>query len=397
MMMNTYQIMPMPKGWWLMLCSVKLKTYNDYTPIDHTKFEPHSKFLFGDNYRPRRLIERAVQNPRNKDIFYLPNLTLSRRRDFIYPVLYSDLCLPKLIYGNNILEVTDADRNPITEELVKRLLIMGIEINSDAIQNSRLDRCDFAKNIFISKKISIPSILEELSKADTRNLRLEIETRDYSNDGKKITIGCGSYQIIIYDKTKESKTQNINIDCNVLRIEIRFLKETTLRNKLLDIGFSFKDNYRGYPMFKDIFSEEISQKIINHYWNILAENLPKSYSTDEITEEVYSIENNKFSNLNMRKEFMFFGMSIFEKTVGFQRLKDHMKSKISNSSYYDFIKEYRNYKSISKINTSTAVQEITEQLNEFIMITPNVLNELIRDKNEFENDEIIKTINSPLF
>ncbi|MDR3306429.1 MAG: hypothetical protein LBS61_01965 [Endomicrobium sp.] len=41
---------------------------------------------------------------------------------------------------------------------------MGIETNSEAIKNSRLDLCVFTKNLFISKNIFIPFILKKFQK-----------------------------------------------------------------------------------------------------------------------------------------------------------------------------------------------------------------------------------------
>jgi hypothetical protein len=58
-------------------------------------------------------------------------------------------------------------------------------------------------------------------------LGLAIEKINYLNDGKELVFRCDSYEISLYDKTKELETQNIFFDCNVLRIEVRFKKETT--------------------------------------------------------------------------------------------------------------------------------------------------------------------------
>jgi len=105
-----------------------------FTILDHDKFSPSTKGLY-DPTGYYRLGGRAnitcKQNPTPNELkqgIYKPRLTITKRinreRNFEIP-LKIEFSIPKLLYGNNFDEVTDADFPAVIQKLKTVLKDMG--------------------------------------------------------------------------------------------------------------------------------------------------------------------------------------------------------------------------------------------------------------------------------
>jgi hypothetical protein len=355
-----------------MLDTIKPKYRSNYAISDFSAFKNNPARLFDSTYYPNSYVETIKEFPPKKNPLHLQALTFAKVK-YDPPMLLSEGSLPKQLFGNNLVELTDADFNNAALALKNTLQKQSIEIaDTETIKNAELKRCDFSKNIIIPKNIPIKPILEELSKTKKTNHHLDIEKISFENGGSELRIACKSYDIVFYDKTKElEKQQNISLNCNIFRMEVRLKNERVLKSKLEKAGVIFDEDYK--ITLKDVFSEDVSKKVLTYFWNSVISNLPKTSDIDDILARIYQVENNA-NNKPLRKEFMLLGMNVLENILGSDRLNALLQQGFDKpSTLQDIRREYKEYTANVTIPIGDGIKAITEALSEFILITPNIL------------------------
>ena len=225
-----------------------------------------------------------IYKPATKGIYY-PKVTLKRYFDNsnnsnrIITVLDIDCNLPKLLYGNNLYELTDNDLIPVCDTLHNRLLDMGVEMNIPQILMGNIAQVEISKNI-PTGSVPVCFILEEMYKAQRLNNFMDVQRVSYRNTGEQLSFHNDGYEIVFYDKAAEMKhvvTNNSDIcsetltnrilsgQLNVLRMEVRFDDHKKLND------FLQEHNLTTNTRLKDVFSQEISKYVLNHYWHELSD------------------------------------------------------------------------------------------------------------------------------
>jgi hypothetical protein len=356
-----------------MIDTIVLHIYRNYKITDFEKFKPNAKDLFTPPYRNfyGNWVVYSKQNPKKNELIYKPKLTLCKDRKYNYPILRTELSLPKLFFGNNLFELTNDNLNAITENLKTRLSIMGVEIKNKVIKNTKIKRIDFSKNLILDENTSIYSLFNEIAKSSMNNSILRGTTIIYPNDGSTIKFVCKSYEVVFYDKTKELQTIGINIKKNVFRMEVRLKNEKTIKAKLKKAGITYSST-----KFKDLFNEDVSEKILNYYWGIIQNNMPKTYSVKNDEELFCHIEGIEGEKNNVRKRLMFLAMNKLEKEIGKAGFKKFLLGEFDNDKRRtdDLYREYKKCKVNADINIDNNIEEITKKLKEFILLTRNVSN-----------------------
>lgn len=199
-----------------------------------------------------------------------------------------DFSLPKLLYDNNLYELRNADRNQVYQTLQSKLQAMAISMSIADIR--KLDVCyvEYSKNIYTGDK-PIPYILQELYRAKPPTSYMDVEKIVYANGGETLSFWCKGYSIVFYDKgrevqkelghslvIKESAVYQLfdvkKIPPNILRMEVRFHNRATLKNFLADKKLVPAHRLAQGVYLEDIFSEQISQYVLQYYWNNLKQN-----------------------------------------------------------------------------------------------------------------------------
>lgn len=260
-------------------------------PVSHTWIQEPDKF------QPSlRGVKEALERGLGSRLFatykynihhskgYYPNLTATLRWGNGYQLfLKIQFSVPKLLYGNNLDEVGNEDFEKIVDILKNKLSEMGIRIFTEQLKNALVSIVHYSKNIPLSNHYTASMIIKNLEKLDVTK-KLELNHRHFKNQGHALYFDCGSYQIVIYDKLKDinkNKRQavdkdltnkqlelfnfikNNKIQAEILRIEVRLIKKTKLNSIFTQMG------YVANPTFKQVFNSEISQKILNIYWNFI--------------------------------------------------------------------------------------------------------------------------------
>jgi len=210
---------------------------------------------------------------------YFPKISIVKRATSLGLQVYLkvEASLPKLIYGNNIEELSDAHLNQVALSLLKMIQSVGIDLTVDDINNAKVSVIHYSKNILLTKGYTSRFIIGELSKIDIRK-SFDFSKIKYTNDGQSVYAYTNSHSMVIYDKIadnnkpvkrsieKDKYACNLPKDIEILRFEIRLCNRRKIRDIFKQIG------YTEDVTVKNIFKSIVSRDVINLYWNNLIKN-----------------------------------------------------------------------------------------------------------------------------
>ena len=286
-------------------------TLNDgqFKITEHERFSPSTKGIFEQPYYRFKSYLKCVQNPTPKDYkneAYRPRLTIVKRFETggFSINLRIEFSAPKLLYGNNFIELNDSDFPTIIEILKTRLQDMGVLTSSAVLRSAKVSAIHYSKNIILDKHTSLFMVMNELKKMNL-NRRLDSSETTYINEGYALRFHSNSFEIALYDKVKDMEQARISekramerdytpqmslfakpsSPMNVLRIEIR-LKQPNIVKTLYKIdkpSTPIKD-----LSFVGLYSSNVARKMLEHYWAKITKGMPLiSFNTGN-PEELYS-------------------------------------------------------------------------------------------------------------
>jgi len=230
-----------------------------------------------------------VKNPSAKDEeggLYFPRLTGIRRKkegDSEWTSLVKiEFSAPKLLYKNNLDELSEGQFPAVVDALHHRLEHMGVRINRQTLEDAPVSSIHYSRNIELTKGYTAQYAISELGKINL-NKRFDFARARFLNDGQSLCAHTTTHEFVMYDKIADlAKGPKRSIDRDqtkyqlnlfekfndvgeVLRIEARLSKKRKMNSLFKQLGFG--EN----PTFKDVFSEEKSKKVLLYYWNTMIE------------------------------------------------------------------------------------------------------------------------------
>ncbi len=253
-------------------------TVLDLSSYGVPKWDLHSKT---DQY------DKFVKNPSRRDLesgLYFPRLTGYKRKYYGQEAnVRIEFSVPKLIYLNNLDELQDVDFPEVVKTLKDRLQTMGIVLKESDIEDASVSSIHFSKNIQIDDGYTASHLISEMNKVDLRKSFDFAKTR-FMNDGQSLYAHTTAHQMVIYDKMADlTKNKKRAIDKDQTQYQRNLLSGLTKNNELNEVlRFEIRLNHKqkmnkviesfGYsknPTFKDVFSEELSKRVVNDYWQKL--------------------------------------------------------------------------------------------------------------------------------
>jgi len=188
-------------------------------------------------------------------IKYYPKLTLLSYAGKITQrpqiELTIDFSAPKILFNNNVDEIEENDFGKLVDALLSRLHEMGIKTTYEAIENAKVYKLDFCKNILLTNYETVSNATSTIRKFDIPK-RLKIYNDRFQNEGHALRICNTQQQIVIYDKVKDAfknkgeaedkdKTnyqqrllkaiQSHRNPIEILRLEVRLLNKRKLNSR----------------------------------------------------------------------------------------------------------------------------------------------------------------------
>lgn len=262
--------------------------------LDYNAFSPSASGLFDFPYMSMgsKGFVKCVQNPPKNEMkvrgIYKPRLTLIKavRKGGSCIELKIEFSIPKLIFGNNFEELSDANFNRVVELLQKALLEMQVATNIEDLKIASVSAIHFSKNMALREYVTCSMVINELRNLDLGK-RIDIGEEKFRNGGRSIHFQTKTRDIVFYDKVKDLEQASISaskaiekdsaIQLNlldgfaqaqgleVLRMEIRLGNRKEIEQVLAKI------KYRVDMNFSSLFSKEIAFGVLNHYWAMFYE------------------------------------------------------------------------------------------------------------------------------
>jgi hypothetical protein len=273
-----------------MIDTIALTLVGNYKITDYEAFTPSARDLFEYPYRKwgKEVVQKSIQNPSKQDIDYKPKLTISKRKIMgSFPSLRIELSLPKLMYGNNFVELTNRNFPLLIDYCQNSLSYMGVSVSSEQLKNSKVSVIHYSKNIIIEQGLSCPMVIREINKSQI-NAKLDNCVTKFRNGGHALTFHSNSYEVVFYDKIKDIEQafispkraiekdhfqpdlfgRNFSYSPQVLRMEVRLGNSRKIKDILNKIKIETE------LTFKYLFDENTSRAVLNYYWTLIQKNMP---------------------------------------------------------------------------------------------------------------------------
>jgi len=240
------------------------------------------------NFTVKGGVSRMVRNPSRNELragLYLPRLTLTKRptKMGVQQSLTIEFSAPKLVFGNNFDELTDADFKLVICRLEASLSYIGIEVTKENLASAKVVCWHPSKNIMLDNPLGCQVVINTLRKADYSRV-YSIQKTDFQ-DGEVLHFQCNSKDIAFYDKLadlRQAKTSDkksreednqlqvsvlddigeIN-DFSVLRYEVRI-------NGIRAMQHNFKDIRKENLVFSRLFSSKLSRQLLLEHWGVFS-------------------------------------------------------------------------------------------------------------------------------
>ena len=351
---------------------------------DPRTYQVHAPALFQGDIKHLG-IHQHVYNYKNPDKkTYYPRVEI-RKYISEYPkrlttLLVVKVSFPKLVHGNNLMELTDGDFYTCCAKLSDVLFQMGIRITPQKIASCADVRgFEYGKNI-LTGRVPVPFVLSELSRAMPRQHCMDVQRVHYQNGGEKLVFYSAGYEIVFYDKTKELqkeikqphcqlpehlKTAIENNQINILRMELRFHRPESWKKLLYPY-----DHMIRMATFVDVFRRKIARGILLHYWHAISDPIRKApINVFDPAFELWRIAKGSKKKLKPQALMAKLGTNYLRRGAGHHEAVRSLE-RLGFSGPSDFLK--RNTGAVSRINWRFDVWRfIDHSLNRFVCLTPN--------------------------
>jgi hypothetical protein len=340
----------------------------------HSKTEYYSKY---------------IRNPTKKDKesgLYFPRLTLYDRRFGDVPKVKIEFSAPKLLYCNNLQELTDNDFDEVIQALQDRLIRMGVRIFNVHLRNANVSSIHFSKNILLENGYTASYIISQITKINLRK-SFDFTRSKYTNDGQSLCAHTSSHELVIYDKIadlKKLKKRAIDRDqtkyqmslfnkikksqelIEILRFEIRLTRKQKLKSILKKVGFE-KD-----ITFQNLFSTSLSKLVVTLYWeDIVKSNNLGLFTIETGTKDTFQSIYHSVPEMKAKEAIYLLGlMTLAKEANGLRELRSIIETKGKQRSWYRIAKDFREISdSLSKNKLRDWVIQLDLYIKEYQLIT----------------------------
>ncbi len=321
---------------------------------------------------------KAVLNPsagdRRKGTYH-PRLTYTQRSSSMRELVI-EMSLPKLLYGNNFNEVTDADFIKIIDKLVLSLRSLGIWIFPHQLKAADVRKIDFCKNIIFRDYTSVSSIIKDVRSANIKKI-YDVQNTNFRNGGYVYHIHTNSLDVALYDKIADLKQakasekraietgNHIQLSLldeldkkspfSVARFEIRLNGKAKIRNELKKC-FVELDTLS----FENLFSQNISRKVLLLHWQNIFDSIPK-IPLDSDTPEKLFLEILKEESIKPRQALSILGFALLMKDKDPRYLRNIIDEKFGRHAW-NRLKDLRGPPDKSQLKNLMAITTIIGEM-----------------------------------
>ena len=261
----------------------------DTVKISTEKFEIGDYGLFVLNVTNKNLKELMEEIKPGTNIIYSIKAHLKEINDGIYrprieyvyplhrnPTIYIEFSIPKLLFGQNLSEVTEKNYVDVVNKLITILKDLKITVTEDAINNAFVKRVDFSKNYALKEGLTCKDVLSLLSKASYSHMKLHVIKED-----EYIKFYSKSKALLFYDKQRELKKHNSILPANYVQ------DSSILRTEIQIKGKHILDKLTEHNTFREIFNEQLFKLVFDKHLRKLNKRIPDAFTSEEELIDLY--------------------------------------------------------------------------------------------------------------
>jgi len=359
-----------------------------YKVLDPNKFTPSTETLDRLGGFGAKAFAKCLQNPTKEDTqkgIYKPRLTITKRatKSGIIKTLKIEFSSSKLLFLNNLNELTDNDFSLLIDTLRQRLFEMGVEISKTSLQLATVSTVHYSKNIILPSFVTSTMIIKELAKVNITK-RLSLDKTFFKNQGHALAFYSKSYSIVIYDKIKDiQKTTGVKVDGDPTNFQQGLFEDKKPSSEILRIEIRLNHPYKIESLFKaigkpadrsfiNVFKEEKAKLVIQHYWSIITNSVNKFiFTSDEslhkTAEEIYQSN----PSISAIKLLSIIGYFQFVKQDSGRTLREFIEENYTSRTWFRISKVIKDtLKTKKSLKYLTFVTEINKAIEEFKPIKP---------------------------
>jgi hypothetical protein len=266
-----------------MIDTVKLLiTVNNPLIFDGSRFAPITleQLVNSTNYGKTALNPSATYAKMGK---YMPRLTMFKRPSRFGAVyqLAVEFSAPKLVFGNNFDELTDADFEAVLDALQNRLHeLLGYRFFRQVLAQAEVGAWHPSKNIVFLDYTSCQTVLNAIGKLDVSRM-YDLQKTDF-RDGHVVHIHCNSLDIAMYDKMADLRKSKVS-DKRAFEkdnvVQLNLLEQLEEYRPLEVFRYEVRLNgkaaiKRAFPeieqrTFENLFRQELCQANLLKHWHKL--------------------------------------------------------------------------------------------------------------------------------
>jgi len=329
---------------------------------------------------------KCVNNPTKddkRDGVYRPRLTIVKRvgggQGGFAINLHIELSLPKLLYGNNFDELRNSDFDTIIATLKKQLLFMGVLVSKDDLIGADVHTVHYSKNIAFSDFATASQVLTLIPKMKLTK-RLDLNRTHFINDGEAVRSYAKSHEFVMYDKiadlqqSKDRATEKDDREFNpqmdmftelrraspieVLRLELRLKSRQKMKT------FFAKLDITNDLTFWSIFSENVSQRCLQHYWQDIYDALRPVLLQGLTPTEQCALIMRQRREWTPQRVMALVGLCVMLREDGHRKLRREFEKKFSPRTLQRMYKDVKGL-DFKILNRAQPFEHITKVLAEF--------------------------------
>ena len=322
---------------------------------------------------PMSALSRTASKDDKRQGLYRPKLTFTP----LDGSLTIEVSLPKLLFGENLQEITCEHKNLILKALCATLADWDIITDAENLLAARLTRIDVGKNLLLTGITSSLQVIDLLKRCKISGRKIPKEI-SYTNGGRALRVHNASSDLLIYDKLRAPElcgiSEKLSIEpdqycqkslCDmlnmhnheVLRIERRFNGRKAVRR--LFAKWLIKN-----PCLADIFTSEIGYHVISEEWKrlVAACILPDKDGTADLGRVVELLQKN--ANGSLRNTLAYCFIQNLLKNYSMEDLRRAFKPVAGNANVNNFFKQMQTWNG-AMTTEQNVLQIISEKIEEW--------------------------------
>lgn len=321
-----------------------------FTPVDFTN--PLSLNELIVSYKGHREFRQNKQPVYRQQGEVFPTLDIYERyKRHIYScALKVRFSAPKLLRGESVSEISEADYNNILALLLRRLAGMGVSTTLKAIESASVEKVDFCKNILFPSINEARVFLDNLHKCSLGERYENTNTR-FANNGYDVRFHSSVFEVVTYlkyfdllqpssraankrrtfhEKAIANQLKETGIIPPLVRFEVRLNGKPSIQRHIRQA----MDKEQTIWTVKELFQATVAQSVLQYNWNqILKDKTNYLLLTQVADKEVCR----NLLALDFKPQYLLenLGMYFAIKTLGVKEVKKTLQTKYAHDTWFE--------------------------------------------------------------